>query len=255
MDAPRPDPAQYMLYVARTTAAVAYKTHVFNELALEPGLVVADIGCGPGTDLRAMADGVAPGGLVLGIDRDSAMLRAARCGISAGMALMAGDGHQLPLGLHSVDRIRIDRALQHMMNPRIILSEIFRVLRPKGLAVIAEPDWGTLVIDAPQSHISAQFVEYTCRKVVRNAVVGREVARLGSDVGFTVRDVVAFPTVVRDFAIADKIFGLARNAEAAVDAGYLDPTETSAWLDNLRTSATVVAVTLFVTTLSRPGHT
>jgi hypothetical protein len=61
-------------------------------------------------------------------------------------------------------------------------------------------------------------VDYTCEQVVRNATVGRDVARLGQDAGFLVRNVVALPAVLRDFAQADRIFGLTRNAHAATEA-------------------------------------
>src|SRR5207248_1068782 len=144
---PRPDPIEYMLDVAQTPSAVAYKRHVLTELALVRGAVVADVGCGPATDLAAQQDLVTPDGLVLGIDVDRRMLTAAVDRVSSGATLIAADAHLLPLKSGSVDRVRTDRALQHMRDPRLVLTEFRRVLRPGGIAVVAEPDWGTLVID------------------------------------------------------------------------------------------------------------
>jgi len=252
MGAARPDPADYMHEVARTASAVAYKAHVVAELGLARGIVVVDVGCGPGTDLPTMAETIGPTGLAVGVDLDPTMLGRAARRESANTALVAGDAHRLPFRSATVERIRTDRALQHMADPRLVLSDFRRVLRPAGLAVIAEPDWGTLVIDAARSDASDAFVQYTCREVVRNAVIGRKVARLGAEAGFVVDDVVAFPTVVREFESADKVFGLTRNALAAAEAGYLDIDEARRWVGDLEAGPVLVAVTLFVTTLRKP---
>jgi len=249
MDAARPDPVDYMLQVARTPAAVAYKSHVLAEMSLAPGASAADVGCGPATDLQDVADLVAPDGLVVGLDFDQRMLAAAANRSTGGAALVAGDAHMLPLASGRIDRVRTDRALQHVSDPRLVLREFHRVLAPGGIAVLAEPDWRTLVIDGGSREVGRRFVDYTCERVVRNATVGREVGRLGQDAGFLVRNVVAFPTVLRDFAQADRIFGLTRNAQAATQAGYLPKDQADEWLADLLRGPVLAAVTLFVTTL------
>jgi SAM-dependent methyltransferase len=194
-------------------------------------------------------DLVAPDGLVLGVDVDHRMLAAAADRVKQRAALIAGDGRVLPLKSGSVDRIRTDRALQHMRDPRLVLAEFRRVLRAGGIGVVAEPDWGTFVIDGGPTDTSDRFIQYTCREVVRNAALGREVARLGHDAGFVVANVVAFPAVFRDFATTDKIFGLARNVHAAADAGYLTSGDADTWLTDLRSAPMLAAITLFATTL------
>lgn len=250
MQITRPDPVDYMLQVARMPAAVAYKSHVLSEMALAAGVKVVDVGCGPATDLRQTADLVAPDGLVVGLDFDARMLAAALKRASSGMALVAGDSHSLPLRSQCIDRIRTDRALQHMNEPGWVLQEFHRVLTPGGIAVLAEPDWRTLVIDGGRRDVASRFVDYTCEQVVRNATVGREVARIGQDAGFLVSNVVAFPAVLRDLDQADKIFGFTRNAYAASEAGYMSKPQAREWLADLQHGPVLAAVTLFVTTLT-----
>lgn len=249
MGTARPDPVDYMLQVAATPEAVAYKSYVLAEMALTAGVSVVDVGCGPATDLQGAADLVAPGGVVVGLDFDRRMLTAAARRASSGVALLAGDAHSLPLRSKCIDRIRTDRALQHMRDPRSVLQEFRRVLTPGGIAVLAEPDWRTLAVDGGPQDIANRFVDYTCEQVVLNATVGRGVARLGQAAGFLVSNVVAFPTVFRDFAQADRIFGLARNAHAAAEAGYLTKDQAAEWLADLFRGPVSAAVTLFVTTL------
>jgi ubiquinone/menaquinone biosynthesis C-methylase UbiE len=245
-----------MATVAQTPSAVAYKSHVLAAMALQPGLVAVDVGCGPATDLAAVADlvGGRGAGLAVGVDLDPRMLGAAaqrvegRCDIR----LLAADAHALPLRTASIDRARTDRALQHVREPRQVLVELRRVLRAAGIAVLAEPDWRTLVIDAEQDEVSAGFVDFTCRRVVRNPTIGREIARLGQSCGFVCPDVTPFAAVVRDFHTADTIFGLTRNARAAVDAHFLSADDAEVWLRGLRAGPAIVAVTMFVTTLEVP---
>lgn len=252
MQTVRPDPVEYMLQVARMPAAVAYKAHVLSEMSLAPGVRVVDVGCGPGADLLDPAALVAPGGLVVGLDVDPQMLAAAAGRTSSGVALVAGDAHSIPLTSRCIDRIRTDRSLQHMRDPRLVLQEFRRVLVPGRIAVLAEPDWRTLVIDGGRPDIASRFVDYTCEQVVHNATVGREVARLGRDAGFLVSNVVAFPTVLRDFEQADKLLGFTRNAHAAAAAGYLTEDQADDWLEDLHRGPFLTAVTLFVTTLVAP---
>lgn len=230
-------------------SAIAYKAHVLAELSLEAGMTVVDVGCGPGTDLREAAARVVPGGSVIGIDLDQHMLATAADRIGTGVSLMVADAHELPLRSASIDRLRTDRSFQHMRDPHLGLGEFRRVLRDRGVAVLAEPDWRTFVIDGGDSAVAERFVDYTCREVVRNATVGRAIPRLGHETGFETRRVVAFPTVIREMAQADKVFGLTRNVRAATDAGFMTKTAADKWLSDLHGAPMLAAVTLFVTTL------
>lgn len=246
----RPDPVHYMAEVAATVSGVAYKRLVLAHLELDAGHRVLDVGCGPGTDLLSMSERVGGDGVVIGVDHDQRMLVAARNRTAADRrtAVAAGDAHALPLRSDSVDRARTDRALQHVADPARAIAELRRVLRPGGLAVVAEPDWGTLAIDAPDAAAGHAFVEFTCAEVVRNSLLGRQVARLAAGAGFEIRDVAAVTTVFRDFATADKILGLRRNAVSATDRGYLTAEQAGAWLASLEAGPMLGGVTMFVTT-------
>ncbi len=237
-----------MRQVATLEQARAYKDFVVRAMRLRPGAVALDVGCGPGTDLAAIGSGVAPSGHVVGLDIDAAMATAAKDAI-LGAGILIADSHHLPFREHSIDAARVDRALQHMAQPSAVLAELHRVLRPGSMAAVAEPDWGTLAVDAEAVSVSHAFTEYTCREVVRNPLMGRQVGRLAGGVGFVVDEVRPFPTVIRDFATADRVFGLTRNGRAAATEGYLDVEDVEGWLDALRTGPVLVSVLLYVTVL------
>src|SRR5215218_4873161 len=52
----------------------AYKARTFAEMRIGPGMTVADVGCGTGGDVAALAHQVGPGGRIIGFDASQAML-------------------------------------------------------------------------------------------------------------------------------------------------------------------------------------
>jgi ubiquinone/menaquinone biosynthesis C-methylase UbiE len=246
----RPDPVAYLGEVARSPQGRDYKAAVLASLELAAGLVVLDVGCGPGTDLAAMSALVAPGGVVIGVDHDERMVREAaeRTAEVSGVEVRRGDAHALPLADASVDRARTDRVLQHVADPAAAMAENARVLRPGGVVAFAEPDWETLVVDAGDDvgrSVSRAFVRWTCEQVVRNATVGRSLARHAAGAGLSVRAVSAYPSVWTSFETADRVLGLTRNSASAVEGGYVDGADRDAWLAGLAAGPVVAAVTLF----------
>lgn len=244
-----PDPISYLDQVAASVPGRAYKRRVLRLLDLRPGQTVVDMGCGPGTDLGTMAAAVAPGGRVVGVDRDPAMVAeaAARVGGRPGVEIRSGDVHALPLSDGSVDRARTDRVLQHVEDPAGALAEFRRVARPGGRIVMAEPDWEGLLIDSRDPDMGRGLTRFITTKIVRNATVGRGLARLCAEAGLTVRSVVAVAPVLRDFDTADRLLGLRRNVLRAVEAGRLG-TAAEEWVEELRGRPFLASFLMFLVT-------
>ncbi|WP_406630639.1 methyltransferase domain-containing protein [Amycolatopsis sp. WGS_07] len=246
---PRPDKLDYYARVAE--AGRDYKRQVLAALDLRPGLTVLDVGCGPGTDLPAMAEAVTSSGSVIGVDAEPRMVEAAASVSRASVRL--GDAHALPLADASVDRARADRMVQHVADPAAVFAELHRVLRPGGLACVAEPDWDSLVVDPGERATNRAFNRFVCSTMVRNATVGRSLPRLALAAGLEVRDVSVATPVFRDFETADKILGLSRNTERAVRAGQLDRAEGDRWLAALAAGPFLAASMVFVGVFVKPA--
>jgi ubiquinone/menaquinone biosynthesis C-methylase UbiE len=246
-----------MTQVAASAQGRAYKDQLLVGLDLRPGLSVLDAGCGPGTDLPAAAELVGPTGRVVAIDHDAAMVDAARqrCAGRPQVEVLYGDLLSLPLPDRDVDRARADRVLQHVPDPALAVRELARVVRPGGLVALADPDWETLVVDAPDAAglaTSRAFTRWTCDHVVRNASIGRGLARLADGAGLQVRSVTAHPSVWLDRQAADQVLGLTRNSAAAVEAGRLDDAAREAWLAAMSSGPFLAAVTLLVVVAAVP---
>ncbi|MGW6457849.1 methyltransferase domain-containing protein [Streptomyces sp. NPDC055078] len=247
-DAATPDRVGYLDRLAATAAARSYKQVMLDVLDAGPGHTVLDLGCGPGTDLHALAEAVAPSGAVIGVDHSEEMLAQAgeRTSELPSVAIRHGDIHALPLGDGSADRARTDRVLQHVADPAGVLADVRRVLRPGGRLVMGEPDWDSLAIDHPDRELSRAYTRHITDEIVRNGTIGRQLPRLAHQAGFTVPAVIPVTSVFRDAREADGVLGIRRNTERAVAAGYFPAEEAGPWLDQLTSGPFLAAVTLYV---------
>jgi SAM-dependent methyltransferase len=98
-----------------------------------------DIACGPGVITAALAPNAAS---VLAFDATDEMLakakaRCAKAGLS-NVEFKSGDAEHLPFADAQFDGAVTRAALHHFAEPQNALNEMFRVLRPGGVAVIAD---------------------------------------------------------------------------------------------------------------------
>ncbi|MER6144776.1 methyltransferase domain-containing protein [Streptomyces sparsogenes] len=250
-----PDRIGYLDRLAGTAAARSYKQVMRDALEARPGHTALDLGCGPGTDLAALAEAVTPSGTVIGVDTDPEAVDRARERTAdlPAVDVRLADAHALPLADASVDRARTDRVLQHVADPARVLAEARRVLRPGGRLVMGEPDWDSLAIDHPEPELSRAYTRHIADRIVRNGVIGRQLPRLAAGAGFTVPSVLPVTSVFRDVRAADRILGFQRNAERAATAGYFSQEAARRFLDHLATGPFLAAVTLYVVVAEVPG--
>lgn len=112
-----------------------------EELAgrMHPGMIAADLGCGPGELLTRLAEGARQ---VIGVDSSPRMLElaAARLGGRGNASLRLGELEHLPLREGEAQAATLSLVLHHVSDPVAVLSEARRVLAPGGTLYIAEFD-------------------------------------------------------------------------------------------------------------------
>jgi ArsR family transcriptional regulator len=106
---------------------------------LHPGMLVADLGCGPGELLARLAEGAR---LAVGVDSSPRMLElaAARLAGRPNVSLRLGELEHLPLREGEVQAVTLSLVLHHVSDPVAVLSEARRVLAPGGELLLAEFD-------------------------------------------------------------------------------------------------------------------
>jgi ubiquinone/menaquinone biosynthesis C-methylase UbiE len=114
-----------------------------DDLQVQPGNRVLDVGCGPGRLAIVLAERVAPTGSVDGVDAAVEMInrasnRARRRGGPA--RFQVGFAQDLPFADATFDAIACTLALHHVAedHQQTAVEEMYRVLKPNGRLLIAE---------------------------------------------------------------------------------------------------------------------
>ncbi|MDP4006088.1 bifunctional 2-polyprenyl-6-hydroxyphenol methylase/3-demethylubiquinol 3-O-methyltransferase UbiG [Methylobacterium sp. NEAU K] len=150
-------------------------TLIRDTFAPLPGKRILDIGCGPGTLAKRLAE---DGAAVTGVDPGEAALAKARAAMP-GARFEIASGEALPFPDASFDGAVLLNALHHVPDPAAALAEAARILVPGGVLVVVEPlAWGsffdalqpiedeTAVRAAAQAAIAAALADgaFACRR-------------------------------------------------------------------------------------------
>ena len=108
-----------------------------------PGERVLDLGCGAGEFSAALA---AAGALPIGVDVAAEALRRAAARAPGLDLRLWRDGEPLPLEDSSVDSVWAGEVIEHVADVAPWLSELRRVLRPRGTLLLTTPHHGPLTL-------------------------------------------------------------------------------------------------------------
>lgn len=133
----------------KVTPEVEFLFRRMTEVTLEEadigaGELVLDIGCGRGLDCVRMAEKDA---VVIGLEPSSVMLGHAAKYVARSCTkifLMRGIGEDLPFRASSIDKVVCKGAIDHFVDPMKALTEMARVLKRGGQAIIAVANFGSL---------------------------------------------------------------------------------------------------------------
>lgn len=229
-------------------AVAAYKKRALAGLRLEPGGVAADIGCGLGHDLPELAQGVGPGGVVVGVDSSGKLLaEARRTARHPAVWLLRCDAHRLALADASLDAVRADRTLQHVADPDRVIAEMVRALRPGGRLCCAEPDWPSFAIDCHDA-ATAALVAARWRGGFRNPDIGRKLAGKLRAAGLQGVWVEGYDLLAQGLEAVDAVYDIGATARLLAADDPPAARRLTSWLEGLarRDRAVGASVTVFV---------
>lgn len=108
---------------------------------------VLDVGCSMGIFVAEIAKRSA--NHAIGIDMYARVLKLAGLiadyeKVAEKTSLLVSDGRALPIRNNSIDVVLCGEVIEHLRNPRKLLSESIRILRPGGVMIISTPNGGSL---------------------------------------------------------------------------------------------------------------
>jgi ubiquinone/menaquinone biosynthesis C-methylase UbiE len=215
----------YLDEADRQPNIIELRRAIAERLDLRPTDALLDVGCGTGTALFELAGSVAR---AVGVDLSEEMLEVARSRTRPGVELLHADATALPFEDATFDAYRAERIYQHLADPLAALREARRVLAPGGRLVVADPDWGGLLVDLDDDGLLRRALAATLASRP-SATVARRLRRLALDAGFGDVAVVPMLSVMSDRETATRMLlsGLIYTDAAAAELGEQ--------LDELRT--------------------
>ena len=117
-----------------------HKRETIEAMGLRPGDAALDVSCGTGDEARLIAERVGPSGRAVGVDLNAGYWRLrARTPHDLEVAFVAAHAHALPFAIGEFSAARVERALQHMVDPGGVVAQMARVVRPGGRVVALSP--------------------------------------------------------------------------------------------------------------------
>jgi len=191
--------APMIQFMAQRTA----ETHASFFLPyLKPGWSVLDAGCGPGTITLGLAQRVNPGHVVAIDAEDSQFEQARATGQREGLNVefRKASVYQLPFEDSQFDAVFSHAVLEHLSDPPAAVAEFRRVLKPGGVIGLRAGDMGGMLIDSESEGPAQAFASYQVHQKQgdKDPNVGRKLARLMRQAGFSVEMMTASYEVISD---------------------------------------------------------
>jgi SAM-dependent methyltransferase len=144
----------------------------WRRAGIRPGAVVADVGCGPAAVSVVIAELVAPGGHVIGVEREETARAEARRVIAAAGAdnveLRAGTATDTGIPAGSVDVVMMRHVLAHNgPAEQAIVDHLAQLVRPGGSVYLVDADataFRILGVDPDLEDLAERYLDFHRRR-------------------------------------------------------------------------------------------
>jgi SAM-dependent methyltransferase len=213
----------------------AHYRNAFETLRAAEGGRVLDVGCGTGGAARSLARNFPDVERVVGLDLSGAMIDEARArvkGADGRVEFVQADARALPFPDASFDAAYSLRVFEIIGEPRRVLSEMARVLRPRGRLAVNGTDVDAWTIDSSYRDVTRRIVHYAC-DVETNGWVGRQLVGWCRELGLEEVSVTPAGIVLNEFGPVYEVC-LRTFAENAAASGAVTEEEAALWVEDLR---------------------
>lgn len=177
-----------------------------DAMAIDSAKSVCDLGCGTGVAARAIARRPDFSGRVTGIDRSSRLIAAATLyakeeRVENRVEFRAGDSHSLELQDASFDAVVAHTLFSHLDDPRAVLREIVRIVKPGGKVGIFDGDYASLTFATDDPVKGKADDEAIISSIVTNPRIMRQMPQLLREADLQLKTALSY--VVAEVGRAD----------------------------------------------------
>lgn len=159
---------------------------LLDQIPIEPGARVVDIGCGPIGIMNLLSERVGPGGVVLGVEREPRFVEMARSELKLrelrNVEVVHADALRTGLEKDTFDLVHARLVLINLpaATQRALLSEMFALAKPGGIIVLQEYDAISYAChpEHPSWNVLLTIYNEAFHKAGGNEYVGRSLASL-----------------------------------------------------------------------------
>ncbi len=204
-----------------------------DAMAIDTATSVLDLGCGTGVAARAIARRTEFSGRVTGIDVSPHLIEVATRlardeGVESRAGFRVGDSHSLELGDAAFDAVVAHTLFSHLDDPRAVLKEIVRILKPGGKVGIFDGDYASLTFGTDDPDKGRRDDEAIINSIVTNPRVMRQMPQLLGEAGLQL--IATFSYVVAEVGRADFWESAIKSfTKLLPKAGAMTEPEAAAW--------------------------
>ena len=219
---------------------------LLDKIGLSPGMTCLDVGSGPGSVMRLMADRVGPEGKVTGLEIDGKLGAQALADLEADggaefhiVEANVLETDEVPGGPFDLTYCRL--FLMHMQDPMAVLEKMLAWTKPGGVVAAQEFDFGAIAVE-PLCPAMAEFnrlFEGVFRGHGRNLRAGRQLPAQFEAAGMGTPDgTLAKVKYIPLSDMAAMLIGVYQGLFAAgVELGLADRARADAFVDDMAEAA------------------
>ncbi len=165
----------------------AASAELLDRVGVGKGWNVIDLGCGPAGVIELLSEHVGLTGHVTGLDVNPANVALAQAFASERalekVTIVAGDARHTGLASGSFDLVHARTLLINVPEPKEVVSEMVRLVRPGGLVAVMEPDMNMTVTypDLPAADRMMEVFSRSYRMDGADPLIGRRLGELLRD--------------------------------------------------------------------------
>ena len=227
-------------YRATDPTFVAYRDAYLERIELPPAAAVLDLGCGTGVVTRAIAaatDSREPSPASTRARTSSRPRSGSPPRTASGVEFVVGDAHALDFGAATFDAVVAHTLVSHVRDPRAVLAEAARVLRPGGSVGVFDGDYASLTFGSSDAPLGQAMEDAIQSMIMSSPRVMRELPRLLPAAGLQLIAMQAH--VYAEAGSSGFLLNLAETYGPLVASnGLLPAASVDSWLADQRRSAT-----------------